>query len=692
VLSPGSRLATYEVRERLAVGGMGEVYLCRHRLLDRIDAVKVLRPHLVADDAFRRRFLREALAAARLRHPHIVTVYTADEVDDQLYLAMEYIPGADLAALIERDGGLEPTRIARLLAQIADALDAAHRLKMTHRDVKPSNVLVERPDEDDEHAYLVDFGLSKSQQAMDQDITQAGQVLGSVAYIAPEQLEGTETDGRCDQYSLACMAFECLTGTLPFPRENQIAVLTAHLTAPPPAPTALRPELPAGLDAVIARGMAKKPDDRYATCTAFVAALRAALAPPAAPTPPAPPAHAAQLVPPSAAPASAAPASAAQASAAQASAVKASAPPVTARARVAPPRPAPAARSTAAPSGGAVRLCLAVVGGPASGQVTPLADGDHLIDVAGTDSTDADAPVLLRVDGWSVHVLDQQRGAVRINGEPVTAPWSLHPGELIEVGSSLFEVRPANQLAAGSGLPDAVTLARLAHDQPQQARRGSQHPHTMVARVGWHAGRPPVPVSVPFGGTAAVALRGEPGPIGALLRWILVQTMVLHDARDLCLAVAAAPHGNDRWTWIANAPHARPGNPPLSGPHTANNDEGAAYLVRRLRELVEVRQVAASSGPALVAHPRVLAVIDDRFDVPDAEFVSAAGPRLGVHVIRLIRPTDRPPASCAVCLDVDPAGQELVLHIAGQPRGPAGTVDGVPLGYARDLAETLADA
>ncbi len=291
VLSPGSRLATYEVRERLAVGGMGEVYLCRHRLLDRIDAVKVLRPHLVADEAFRRRFLREALAAARLRHPHIVTVYTADEVDDQLYLAMEYIPGADLAALIKRDGGLDPTRVVRLLAQIADALDAAHRLTLTHRDVKPSNVLVERPDEDDEHAYLVDFGLSKSQQATDQDITQAGQVLGSVAYIAPEQLEGTETDGRCDQYSLACMTFECLTGALPFPRENQIAVLTAHLTVPPPAVTGLRPELPAGLDAVVARGMAKKPDDRYATCTEFVAALRAALAPPSRATPAPPKRH-----------------------------------------------------------------------------------------------------------------------------------------------------------------------------------------------------------------------------------------------------------------------------------------------------------------------------------------------------------------------------------------------------------------
>ncbi len=338
-----------------------------------------------------------------------------------------------------------------------------------------------------------------------------------------------------------------------------------------------------------------------------------------------------------------------------------------------------------------MRLCLAVVGGPASGRVTPLADGEHLVGVAGEATADADAPVLLRVDGWSVHVQARSRGAVRVNGEPVTEPWSLHPGELIEVGSSLFEVRPASQLGANAALPDAVTLARLAHERLPAARRGPQHPHALLARVGWHAGRPPGPLSIPFGGTSAVALRGEPGPIGALLRWILAQSMVLHDARDLCLAVAAEPLGADRWTWVANAPHARPGNPPLSGPHTANNSEGAAYLVRRLRELVEVRQVAASSGPSLVALPRVLAVIDDRFDVQDAEFVSAAGPRLGVHVIRLIRPTDRPPSSCAICLDVDPAGLELTLHIAGR-HSQTGTVDGVPLGYARELAETLADA
>src|SRR5512146_1984832 len=142
MLVEGGTFAAYEVRQRLAVGGMGEVYLCRHRLLDRLDAVKVLRPHLAEDASFRRRFLREALSVARVRHPSVVTVYTADEADGLLYLAMEYVPGEDLAHLLARAGRLEPERVVGLLAPVADALDAAHRAQLVHRDVKPSNLVV----------------------------------------------------------------------------------------------------------------------------------------------------------------------------------------------------------------------------------------------------------------------------------------------------------------------------------------------------------------------------------------------------------------------------------------------------------------------------------------------------------------------------------------------------------------------
>jgi hypothetical protein len=181
--------------------------------------------------------------------------------------------------------------------------------------------------------------------------------------------------------------------------------------------------------------------------------------------------------------------------------------------------------------------------------------------------------------------------------------------------------------------------------------------------------------------------------VGSLLRWVIAQVVGLHDARDLCLVTAVAPMKGDRWTWVASAPHARPNTPPLSGPHTTTNAEGAADLAARLRDLVEVRRVAASDGPAyhaLAVLPRVLAVLDDRLDPPDADYLAAVGPQLGVHVLRLLRPGVRPPASCGVCVDVDAAGRELVIRLAGRPaESRRGVPDGVPVRYARDLAELL---
>lgn len=671
MLSPGDRLATYEVQKRLAVGGMGEVYLCRHRLLERIDAVKVLRPHLVQDQAFRRRFLREALSAARLRHPHIVTVYTADEVDDQLYLAMEYIPGMDLAAIIEKDGPMEPGRLVRVLDQVADALDAAHRAQMTHRDVKPQNVLVEHPGEAKEHAYLADFGLAKSRHALDQNVTQAGQIFGSIGYVSPEQLNGADTDGRCDQYSLACMTFECLTGRLPFTKPNQLAVISAHLTETPPAATSVRSDLPPGVDAVITNGMAKDREDRYATCVEFVEALREAISvPEPVRTPPPPP------------------------------------PPIKVVKQASVPSPEPAApEPTPAPvPSGPARLSLAVVGGPDSGHIAALADGDHFIGSSAAvrieDTEMEGTHFAVRISGWNVQIADVTgHNALRINGEAVNGVRVLHPGDIIEAGASLLEVRESAQLAhlnRNIALPDPVTLRDVVQRQPNVVQRGPQHPHAMVVRVGWQPGRPPVPVSVPLGGVSGVALRGEPEPVNELLRWMVTQAIALHDFRDLCLATAVQPIGNDRWTWISTAPHARPGTPPLRGPHTAMNSEGASDLVSRLNDLIEIRRQAASAGPAhhsLVVLPRVLAVIDDRLGAPGADQLTAQGPRLGVHVLRLIAPSAQPPAGCGICVDVEGSARHLVIHIAGRPGGGrTGTADGVSVAFARDLVEAVADA
>jgi hypothetical protein len=278
VLAEGSTFGPYEVRRRIAVGGMGEVYLCRHRLLDRLDAVKVLRPHLAGDSDFRRRFLREALAAGRLRHPNVVTVYTADEAEGRLFLAMEYVAGDDLGTVLDGSGPMAPARTTRMLRVVADALDAAHRAQLVHRDVKPRNLLVTAAGTSDEKVVLVDFGVSRTLDT-DSEITRTGEIVGTIAYCAPEQLSRQPVTGACDQYALACVAYRCLTGDVPFPRPSQLSIMTAHLTAPPPRVTGARPDLPAAVDAVLARALAKDPHARYATCTHFVHALENALTP-----------------------------------------------------------------------------------------------------------------------------------------------------------------------------------------------------------------------------------------------------------------------------------------------------------------------------------------------------------------------------------------------------------------------------
>jgi serine/threonine-protein kinase len=278
VADQGDVLGDYELLERIGSGGMGVVFRARHTLLDRIDAIKVLRDDCVENPEFRQRFLREVRAAARVTHPNIVRVYGAGEVSAKLFLAMEYVPAADLSHILGADGALDPARAVAIIGQVAAALDAAHVEKLVHRDVKPANVLV--ADRAVEHAYLTDFGVSRF-VAEDSGLTGTG-VLGTPAYFAPERfVAGADLDHRSDQYSLACMAFECLTGSRPFTSEDVWAVITAHMSQEPPAASQLRPSLSPAVDAVLARGMAKAPEARYRSCAAFAVALREALGAPA---------------------------------------------------------------------------------------------------------------------------------------------------------------------------------------------------------------------------------------------------------------------------------------------------------------------------------------------------------------------------------------------------------------------------
>ncbi|WP_042386562.1 serine/threonine-protein kinase [Streptacidiphilus melanogenes] len=275
----GRRIAGYLLEHELGRGGMAVVYRARDLRLERTVAIKLLAPQLALDDTFRRRFEHESRVAAAIDHPNIVPVFEAGESDGVLYIAMRYVQGRDLAALLDRVRMLPPAQAVRITTQVASALDAAHAHELVHRDVKPGNVLLAEGTDPDhpEHVYLTDFGLTKKTLSLS-GFTTVGQFVGTLDYVAPEQITGKPVDGRCDVYSLACVAFEMLTGAPPFRREDDLALLWAHQYDAPPLATALRPQLPEAVDAVLARALAKAPGERYDTCLEFGAALRAASA------------------------------------------------------------------------------------------------------------------------------------------------------------------------------------------------------------------------------------------------------------------------------------------------------------------------------------------------------------------------------------------------------------------------------
>ena len=273
----GQDLAGYRLQGVVARGGMGVIYEAVSPRLGTVVALKVLAPELSADDVFRTRFLKESRIAASLNHPNVLPIFDTGAADDLLYIAMRYVEGSDLRAVLKAQGRLTPTQALPLIQQVARALDAAHRHGLVHRDVKPANILIERgADDEPDHAYLADFGVTKHASSTS-GLTATGQFVGTIEYMAPEQIQSQHVDGRADVYSLGCVLYECLTGESPFAREVEAAVLFAHLTDPPPSASARRAELPPAIDGVIARALAKNPDDRYATCREFAAAARAAL-------------------------------------------------------------------------------------------------------------------------------------------------------------------------------------------------------------------------------------------------------------------------------------------------------------------------------------------------------------------------------------------------------------------------------
>jgi len=273
---PGSRIAGYRLGEEIGRGGMAVVFRAQDERLERQVALKILSPALAANETFRHRFILESRSAAAVDDPYIIPVFEAGEADGVLFIAMRYVPGGDVGALLKQMGPLPAERAAAIISGVASALDTAHAAGLVHRDVKPTNMLLDtrvgRPD----HVYLSDFGLSKGALSS-AELTGADRFMGTLHYCAPEQIQGRRVDARTDEYALACTAVELLSGRPPFSQDEASAVLYAQLSEPPPRLASRRADLPAAVDDVLLRALAKAPEERYASCGEFADALRMAL-------------------------------------------------------------------------------------------------------------------------------------------------------------------------------------------------------------------------------------------------------------------------------------------------------------------------------------------------------------------------------------------------------------------------------
>ena len=275
-LEIGSTFAGHRVDGIAGRGGMGIVYRATDLALGRPVALKLMAPALASDPVFRARFELECRLAAAIDHPHAVEVFHAGEEDGLQYVTMRYVDGTDLRAILRAERRLEPERAVRVVDHVAGALDEAHRRGLVHRDVKPGNVLVAARD-DGERAFLSDFGLTK-ERAVPSELTGTGLAIGTADYIAPEQAQGRELDGRADVYALACVLYQSLAGSVPYERDSDLEKLWAHIHQPPPALVDVRPELPPALSEVLTRAMAKDPAERPPTAGRFAREALTALA------------------------------------------------------------------------------------------------------------------------------------------------------------------------------------------------------------------------------------------------------------------------------------------------------------------------------------------------------------------------------------------------------------------------------
>ncbi|MFI5509026.1 serine/threonine-protein kinase [Mycobacterium sp. NPDC051804] len=280
----GTQFGPYELQALIGEGGMGEVYRAYDTVRERLVAIKVLRTEVAADQGFQQRFRRESRVAARLQEPHVIPVHDFGDIDGVLYIDMRLVEGVSLKDDLRVNGALPPTRAVSIISQVAAALDAAHASGLVHRDIKPENVLLTH----DDFAYLVDFGIAHG--GGEANVTSTGLVIGSCAYMAAERFSGGRGGPAADVYSLTCLLYECLTGRAPFEAGDVRQMMGAHMFSPPPRPSIMRRGINRAFDDVVAKGMAKQPNDRYTTAGELVKAAAAAISDSTpAPTPVPPP-------------------------------------------------------------------------------------------------------------------------------------------------------------------------------------------------------------------------------------------------------------------------------------------------------------------------------------------------------------------------------------------------------------------
>jgi Protein kinase domain/FHA domain len=406
LLGTGSEIAGYRVKSVLGEGGTGRVYVAE-RPEGGLCALKVLTRPLTEDLSTGARFKREAQYAKALDHPHILELYEAGETSDgTMYLAMQYVPGEDLGAMLAHEGAIDLPQALAILGQIGSALDAAHASGLIHRDVKPGNIIVAADHGAEPHAYLTDFGLSKNPEADSIALTKQGQFVGTTAYTAPEEILAQPRDHRVDIYSLGCVLFEAVVGEPPFVRDQELDVLYAHIGDPRPQASDRRPDLPLEIDAVIAKAMAVSPEDRYSSCAEFIAAATALLPEGAGPAPDAP--------------------------------LVANSPLEAAETFIEP-------ESGTAPS---AALRLVVRAGPASGRELLVDDEvalGRLITLDGALADDHEisrrhASVRRTADGRFIVEDQHSSNGTFVNGMRVEGPHPLNPGDELRIGSTLFEV------------------------------------------------------------------------------------------------------------------------------------------------------------------------------------------------------------------------------------------------------------